>query len=79
MSAGLGESFAVVVRVVVLEPTDTITNGPEAPHDQESKEGPSARAAEAWPVPRGPSREPVPYQYDPTQWSRVPHALRSEL
>jgi len=28
-----------------------------------------------WPVPRGPSREPVPYQYDPTQWLGVPHAF----
>jgi tetratricopeptide (TPR) repeat protein len=31
----------------------------------------SARA-EGWPVPRGASHEPAPYQYDPTQWKTVP-------
>jgi tetratricopeptide (TPR) repeat protein/transglutaminase-like putative cysteine protease len=33
---------------------------------------PAARAAD-WPVPRGPSREPLPYHYDPAQWKKVPH------
>jgi tetratricopeptide (TPR) repeat protein/transglutaminase-like putative cysteine protease len=28
--------------------------------------------AEAWPVVRGPSREPVPFRYDPKQWKSVP-------
>jgi tetratricopeptide (TPR) repeat protein/transglutaminase-like putative cysteine protease len=28
--------------------------------------------AAEWPVPRGPSHEPVPYQYDPAQWKEVP-------
>jgi tetratricopeptide (TPR) repeat protein len=32
---------------------------------------PAARAAD-WPVPRGPSREPLPYHYDPAQWKQVP-------
>ena len=26
-----------------------------------------SRAADAWPVARGPSREPAPYRYDPTE------------
>jgi tetratricopeptide (TPR) repeat protein len=30
------------------------------------------RAADDWPVPRGPSREPEPYRYDPKQWKNVP-------
>ncbi|MBL8798836.1 MAG: DUF3857 domain-containing protein [Planctomycetia bacterium] len=29
-------------------------------------------AAAEWPVPRGPSREPVPYRYDPAVWKTVP-------
>ncbi len=33
-----------------------------------------ASAAE-WPVPRGPSREPVPYIYDPAAWATVPKAF----
>jgi tetratricopeptide (TPR) repeat protein/transglutaminase-like putative cysteine protease len=33
---------------------------------------PAARAAD-WPVPRGPSGEPLPYHYDPAQWKHVPH------
>lgn len=33
---------------------------------------PAARAAD-WPVPRGPSREPLPFRYDPAQWKQVPH------
>jgi tetratricopeptide (TPR) repeat protein/transglutaminase-like putative cysteine protease len=32
---------------------------------------PAARAAD-WPVPRGPSHEPLPYHYDPAQWKKVP-------
>src|SRR4051812_31839018 len=28
--------------------------------------------AEDWPVPRGPSREPVVYRYDPAVWAKVP-------
>src|SRR5262245_39712178 len=28
--------------------------------------------AAEWPVPRGPSRELVKYQYDPAQWKKVP-------
>jgi tetratricopeptide (TPR) repeat protein len=31
-----------------------------------------ARAADEWPVPRGASREPNPYKYDPQQWKNVP-------
>src|SRR5262249_42205388 len=31
-----------------------------------------ALGAADWPVPRGPSREPVPYQYDAAQWKDVP-------
>ena len=31
-----------------------------------------ARAADQWPVPRGASREPNPYKYDPQQWKSVP-------
>ncbi len=31
-----------------------------------------APAADAWPVPRGASREPNPYRYDPKQWKSVP-------
>src|SRR5262245_53818384 len=31
-----------------------------------------ARAADEWPVPRGESREPNPYKYDPKQWKTVP-------
>jgi tetratricopeptide (TPR) repeat protein/transglutaminase-like putative cysteine protease len=34
----------------------------------------AARAAD-WPVPRGPSREPLPYHYDPAQWKKVPRAF----
>ena len=30
------------------------------------------RAAETWPVPRGPSREPSPYRYEAKQWKAVP-------
>ena len=34
----------------------------------------SARGADAtWPVPRGPSHEPVPYRYDAAAWKAVPH------
>src|SRR5581483_3504065 len=33
----------------------------------------SAQGAADWPVPRGESREPVPYRYDPAQWKTVPH------
>src|SRR5438270_10611222 len=33
---------------------------------------PAAGGADAWPVPRGPSREPVPYQYDASRWKEVP-------
>src|SRR6266567_3124944 len=33
--------------------------------------GPPAAAAD-WPVPRGPSREPDPYRYDPAAWKAVP-------
>ena len=29
-------------------------------------------AADEWPVPRGASREPNPYKYDPKQWQSVP-------
>src|SRR5437879_1029200 len=25
-----------------------------------------------WPVPRQPSREPVPYRYDPAVWKKIP-------
>src|SRR5262245_44363733 len=33
----------------------------------------AVRAADAtWPVPRGPSREPTPYRYDPAAWKAVP-------
>jgi tetratricopeptide (TPR) repeat protein len=32
---------------------------------------PAATAAD-WPVPRGPSREPQPYRYDPQLWKQVP-------
>jgi transglutaminase-like putative cysteine protease len=32
----------------------------------------SAQGAADWPVPRGESREPVPYRYDPAQWKTVP-------
>ncbi|HWG47318.1 MAG TPA: DUF3857 domain-containing protein [Gemmataceae bacterium] len=31
-----------------------------------------ARSADAWPVPRGPSREPNPQRFDPAQIKRVP-------
>jgi tetratricopeptide (TPR) repeat protein len=31
--------------------------------------------ASDWPVPRGPSHEPVPYRYDPGQWKHVPKAF----
>ncbi len=30
------------------------------------------RAADDWPVPRGPSHEPNPYRYDAKQWQKVP-------
>jgi len=34
---------------------------------------PSAlQAADSWPVPRGPSREPSPRRYDPGEWQQVP-------
>jgi tetratricopeptide (TPR) repeat protein len=33
---------------------------------------PSARAAETWPVARGPSREPAPYRYDPRVLASAP-------
>jgi tetratricopeptide (TPR) repeat protein/transglutaminase-like putative cysteine protease len=33
---------------------------------------PPARAADAWPVPRGPSREPAPYVYDPKTLATLP-------
>jgi tetratricopeptide (TPR) repeat protein/transglutaminase-like putative cysteine protease len=33
---------------------------------------PAALGANDWPVPRGPSREPVPYRYDAGQWKDVP-------
>jgi tetratricopeptide (TPR) repeat protein/transglutaminase-like putative cysteine protease len=33
---------------------------------------PAAHAAD-WPVPRGPSREPLPFHYDPALWKNVPH------
>jgi tetratricopeptide (TPR) repeat protein len=33
------------------------------------------RAADHWPVPRGPSREPAPYQYQPARWKQVPRAF----
>jgi hypothetical protein len=29
-----------------------------------------------WPVTRGPSREPVPYQYDAKAWQQVPKECR---
>src|SRR5271163_1325074 len=32
----------------------------------------AAPAADSWPVPRGASREPNPYRYDPKQWKSVP-------
>lgn len=35
---------------------------------------PAVRAAD-WPVPRGPSREPAPYTYDPQAWKKVPRAF----
>src|SRR5207253_803706 len=31
-----------------------------------------APAAETWPVPRGPAREPMPYRYDAKVWQTVP-------
>ncbi|HJZ89558.1 MAG TPA: DUF3857 domain-containing protein [Gemmataceae bacterium] len=31
-----------------------------------------AQAAKEWPVPRGPSREPDPYAYNPADWKGVP-------
>src|SRR3954453_13931615 len=31
-----------------------------------------APAADTWPVPRGPSREPAPYRYDPKSLAKVP-------
>jgi tetratricopeptide (TPR) repeat protein/transglutaminase-like putative cysteine protease len=34
-----------------------------------------ARAADDWPVPRGPSREPSPFRYDPGLWKAVPKAF----
>lgn len=35
---------------------------------------PAARPADGtWPVPRGPSPEPVPYRYDAAVWKAVPH------
>ncbi len=36
---------------------------------------PAAHAADAWPVPRGPSREPDPYTYSPKILKAVPRAL----
>ncbi len=36
---------------------------------------PSPAQNDAWPVPRGPSREPVPYRYDAKIWSKVPRAF----
>src|SRR5262249_39622585 len=36
--------------------------------------GPAA-AADGWPVPRGPSREPAPYAYDAARWKTVPRAF----
>jgi tetratricopeptide (TPR) repeat protein len=33
---------------------------------------PTPARSTGWPVPRGPSREPVPYRYDPGQWKQVP-------
>jgi tetratricopeptide (TPR) repeat protein len=32
----------------------------------------SGRAADSWPVPRGPSHEPNPYRYEAKQWKAVP-------
>ena len=37
-----------------------------------------APAAEGWPVPRGPAREPAPYRYDPKVWSQVPKEFRED-
>jgi tetratricopeptide (TPR) repeat protein len=35
---------------------------------------PAVRSADdTWPVPRGPSREPIPYRYDAAVWKTVPH------
>jgi tetratricopeptide (TPR) repeat protein/transglutaminase-like putative cysteine protease len=34
--------------------------------------------AEGWPVPRGPSHEPVPYKYDPRQVKCLPRAFRED-
>ncbi len=34
-----------------------------------------AHAADAWPVPRGPSHEPNPYRFDPAQVQRLPKAF----
>src|SRR5262245_48860019 len=35
----------------------------------------STLRADDWPVPRGPSREPDPYRYEATAWSKVPKAF----
>ena len=37
-----------------------------------------APAADTWPVPRGPSREPAPYQYDAKIWRQVPKEFRED-
>jgi tetratricopeptide (TPR) repeat protein len=37
--------------------------------------GGRAAAADAWPVPRGPSREPAPYRYDPAAVKRLPRGF----
>ena len=35
--------------------------------------------AEPWPVPRGPSREPAPYQYDPKVLTNIPRAFVEDV
>src|SRR5262249_16131418 len=35
----------------------------------------SPALAEGWPIPRGPSHEPVPYQFDPKQVKKLPRAF----
>src|SRR5262245_18543850 len=40
---------------------------------------PAVRAAEEWPVPRGPSREPNPYKYDAKVWAGVPKAFLEDV
>ncbi len=37
-----------------------------------------AQAADPWPVPRGPAREPVPYRYEPQVWQKVPKEFRED-